>query len=168
VLVQRALGRVDHGLRRAEVGLADLEVDHVVPARLDLAGESLDLHHLERLDVSHPHRTCHGRIIAGARPRISAGAWPNRHRRAQLLREERDAQLLDHPAEFLQLLVDAVGVLVRLRARFVLFHRPCTVPACFWSRSAPARYFGEAQRVALEVAGQVLERSQGVRERKPG
>jgi hypothetical protein len=29
-------------------------VDHVVAARLDLARERLDLHHLERLDVRHP------------------------------------------------------------------------------------------------------------------
>src|SRR5688572_20462098 len=44
----------------------------------------------------------------------------DRHRRAQLLGEERHAQLLDHPAELLQVHVDAVGVLVRFRTRLVL------------------------------------------------
>ena len=53
---QRALRRLDDGPRRGEVRLADLEVDHVAPLRLDLASEGLDFHHLEGLDMSHSCR----------------------------------------------------------------------------------------------------------------
>ncbi len=51
--VERALRRLDDRARGREVGLADLEVDHVAALGLDLAREGLDLHHLEGLDVRH-------------------------------------------------------------------------------------------------------------------
>ena len=98
-------------------------------------------------------------LSAGARPRTSAAAWRRPEAgRAQLLREERDAQLLDQPAELLELRVVAAGVAVGLRARLVLVPqalRPSA--ACFWSRSGAGAVLLEAQRVALEVARQVLE-----------
>jgi hypothetical protein len=56
LVVERLLRRIDDRLRRAEIGLADLQVDHVPALRLHLARECLDLHHLEGLDMGHAGR----------------------------------------------------------------------------------------------------------------
>src|SRR5258706_11558151 len=75
------LGRLADRPWGGEGRFADLEMDPVAPLRLDLAREGLDLHHLERLDVSHAGGEVDaagvvhfGKIIAGAHPRISAVA----------------------------------------------------------------------------------------------
>ncbi len=46
------LCRVDDRLRRREIGLADLHVNHVAPAGFERPRMRGDLHHVERFDVS--------------------------------------------------------------------------------------------------------------------
>ena len=52
-LVERALGRVADVDRRVEVGLADLEVDHVVALRLPRAGAGRRLEGSLGADADH-------------------------------------------------------------------------------------------------------------------
>src|SRR5512132_1144176 len=53
-------------------------------------------------------------------PELVQALGRDRERRAQLLREEAHAQLLDEPAEFLELRIAAARVVVGLHPRFVI------------------------------------------------
>src|SRR5688572_12971101 len=90
-------------------------------------------------------------------PKLLQALGRHRLRRAQLLREERDAQLLDEPAEFLELLVEALGVTVGLGARLVLVPQALHGSAVLLVALGILTVLGQAQRVALEVARHVLE-----------
>src|SRR5688572_7232241 len=81
----------------------------------------------------------------------------HRKRRAQLLREERDAQLLDQPAELLELRVVAPGVAIGREARLVLLPKALHRHGVLLVALGVGTVLGEPQRVATKVAWQVLE-----------
>src|SRR5258706_15191960 len=78
-------------------------------------------------------------------------------RRAQLLREERDAQLLDHPAEVLELLVAAARVAVGFQPRLVVVPERLHGRGMLLVALRAGTIFLQAQRVAAQVARNVLE-----------
>src|SRR5688572_859325 len=71
-----------------------------------------------------PYSTNHVPLSQVIVPELLQPLGRDRHGRAQLLREERDAQLLDEPAELLELRIGASRIAVGLRPRLVLLPQP--------------------------------------------
>src|SRR5260221_9990133 len=90
-------------------------------------------------------------------PELVQALGGNRHRRAQLLGEERDAQLLDHPAEFLEARLATAGDGVFLRTCLVLLPERHQRRRMLLVALDVRAVFLEAQGAAPEVARQVLE-----------
>src|SRR6185503_4818777 len=81
----------------------------------------------------------------------------DRERRAQLLREEGHAKLLEEPAELLELRVGAAGFAVGLRALLVVVPEPGHGERVLLVALGVGAVFLQPQRVALQVARNVLQ-----------